>query len=104
MMRDTSVDAEGLLEELGVTARRERQAFSAILKARRPLTRGEVARLLGVGPHQVSRPVNNLVKRRILAERRRRRCSVSGFQAWELSLNPWQRQLRLDLDAQAPAP
>jgi len=97
MRRQTSIDAEGLLEELGVFARRERQVFTAIVNARKPMTRTEVAKAMKVPAHYVCRPVLNLVRRRILIEPRTRPCSVTGFTVNELALNPWGRQLNLDL-------
>ncbi len=101
-MRKTSAEAAGLLEELGVTAKRERQVFEAILNARKPLTRTEIAKVMKVPAHYVCRPVLNLVRRRILIEPRTRPCSVTGFTCWELALNPWGRQLNLDLGAPPP--
>ena len=95
--RNTSIEAEGLLEELGVMARRERQVFTVILSARKPLTRSEIAKRMKVPAHYICRPVLNLVRRRILIEPRMRPCTLTGFTAWELTLNPWGRQLNLDL-------
>lgn len=107
-MRDTSIDADGLLEELGIKAERERLIFGLFLNLREAMTRGEVANHLCLPAGSVTSAIWNLVKRRLLVETRRRRCAVSGFNCWELAVNPWQRQLALDLgDAEhlgGPAP
>lgn len=103
-MRDTSIEADGLLEELGIKAERERLVFGLFLNRREPMTRGELAQHLCLGVHQVTSAVWNLKRKRLLVETKRRMCAVSGFQAWELAVNPWQRQLDLDLGELARVP
>ena len=89
-VRDTSLEAYELLEELGTHSVRARQVLEAVMRSPVPATRQELAVRLQIPINCICSPCLKLVELGLVVEENKRPCSVTGFTAWELTMAPRQ--------------